>query len=239
MQQLNDDLLDNITQIESGGKKIVRIVSGSESGKTHAYLNNQLSQLKNLPLEQGLSQLKQNLDEKIELHKSDFYGNIELAQEDLDKAYSRRVFQDFQRRGGIKSLLTKEELQDLEDLLRRLNTEEVEGPAVWLPDENQYEPGLPSIRNLRQKKEDFGRKTIYLQTRITEELQKMYGGNAPLINLTAPAKPLPRSQRNMRTVGYGQNQRRIGGASQELNENINWLLSYSEKKILNELSKKY
>ena len=133
--------------------------------------------------------------------------------------------------------MTKKELQNLEELLKSLNTEEVEGNAQWLPGENQFEPGFPDIRDLRQKKLAFSFQTAELQDRITRELKKMYGDNAPLITLQAPAKPLPKSQRNMRTVGQGENRRRIGGASQELNENVNWLLAYSEKKILDNLSK--
>ena len=43
-------------------------------------------------------------------------------------------------------------MQDLEDILKRLNTEEDEGMPEWMPDENQYEPGLIGIRNLREKK---------------------------------------------------------------------------------------
>ena len=189
LQQLNTDLLDNITQIESGGKKITKKdIWSTNLPKQHLQLNYQLKQLKNLPLEQGLSQLKQNLNESIELYKPDnsVRTNVEKAQEAVDKAYSqRRIFQDFQKRGGIKSLLTKEELQNLEDILKRLNTEEVE-TATWSADDNVHFPDL-GVRYLKQKKQDFNAKTIELQARITRELQKMYGDNAPLINLTAPA----------------------------------------------------
>lgn len=229
LQQLNTDLLDNITQIESGGKKIIRRDSSEEFIKTHLQLNYQLLQLKDLPLEQGLLQLKQNLNEKIELYKSDnsVRNNIDKAQEVVDEAYSRRrIFQDFQKRGGIKSLLTKEELQNLEDILKRLNTEEVEGEAMWLPEENQFEPGFPSIRNLERKKRDFSNEVIAIQTKINDKLRDMYGDNVPLINLTAPAKPRTKSQ-----IRQGVQK------SQELNENVNWLLAYSEKKILDNLSK--
>jgi len=237
LQQLNIDLLDNITQIESGGKRIQKKFYISPK-QTHIQLNYQLQQIKDLPLEQGLQQLKQNLNELIELFKSDFSKDIDKAKENVDEAYSqRRKFQDFQKRGGIKSLLTKEELQDLKDLLKRLNTEEVVGEAQWLHEENQYEPGFPSIRNLKQKKKDFSDGVIAIQTKINDKLSDTYGDNAPVITLQAPAKPLPKSQRNMRTVGFGTNQRRIGGASQELNENVNFLIAYSEKQISTQLSK--
>ena len=240
LQQLNTDLIDNITQIESGNKRIQKNdIFSTNPPRQHFQLNHQLQQLYNLPLEQGLNQLKQRLNESIELYKSDNSKNPEKAQEAVDKAYSqRRIFQDFKKRGGIKSLLTKEELEDLKNILHQLNTEEVEGEAQWLPDENQFEPGFPSIRNLKQKKADFKNKTIKLQAKLTRELQKMYGDNAPLINLFAPAKPLPKSQRRNQIVNRGTpRERRIGNASQELNENVNFLIAFSEQQIIKQLSK--
>lgn len=220
LQQLNADLLDNITQIESGGKKIIKNNVWSTNP-----LNYQLEQLKNLPLEQGLSQLKQSLNERIELYKSDSSKNPEKAQEAVEKAYSqRRIFQNFKKRGGIKSLLTKQELEDLKNILHQLNTEEVE-TATWSADDNAYFPDL-GIRDLKQKKKDFSNEVIAIQTKINNKLSDTYGDNAPLINLTAPAKPRTKNQ-----IRQGVQR------SQELNENVNWLLAYSEKKILDKLSK--
>ena len=97
---------------------------------------------------------------------------------------------------------------------------------MWLPEENQFEPGFPSIRNLIQKKKDFSNEVIAIQTKINDKLSDTYGDNVPLINLTAPAKPRTKSQ-----IRQGVQK------SQELNENVNWLLAYSEKKILDNLSK--
>ena len=216
LQQLNTDLLNNITQIESGGKKIQKKFDINPK-RTHIQLNYQLEQIKDLPLEQGLQQLKQRLNELIELFKSDFSKDINKAKENVDEAYSqRRKFQDFQKRGGIKSLLTKEELNDLKIFIKGINEENLD---------------------LRNKKQEFRVQSGYIQSKINSKLRELYGDNAPVITLQAPAKPLPRSQRNMRTVGYGQNQMRIGGASQELNENVNFLIAYSEKQISTQLSK--
>ena len=216
LQQLNTDLLNNITQIESGGKKIQKKLNINPK-RTHIQLNYQLEQIKDLPLEQGLQQLKQRLNELIELFKSDFSKDINKAKENVDEAYSqRRKFQDFQKRGGIKSLLTKEELNDLKIFIKGINEENLD---------------------LRNKKQEFRVQSGYIQSKINSKLRELYGDNAPVITLQAPAKPLPRSQRNMRTVGYGQNQMRIGGVSQELNENVNFLIAYSEKQISTQLSK--
>jgi len=236
LQQLNTDLLDNITQIESGGKRIQKKIDIT-SKQTHIQLNYQLQQIKDLPLEQGLQQLKQRLSELIELYKSDSSKNPEKAQEAVDKAYTqRRIFQDFQRRGGIKSLLTKEELEEIEDILKDLNINTPEQVIEPDFDEDGYVTMI-SERGLKQKKQNFLYRTEKLKAKLTKELHNLYGANAPIITLNAPAKPLPKSQRNMRTVGYGENQRRIGGASQELNENVNFLIAYSEKQIITQLSK--
>lgn len=238
LQQLNKDLLDNIAQIESGSKKIIRKIVDNDAFPGPRDLTTWLYFNKDLPLEQGLQQLKQRLNELIELHKSDTSRDINKAREAVIRAYSqRRKFQDFQKRGGIKSLLTEEELNNLKELLNRLNTEEVMTGAVYMPEENQYEPGYPVVRNLAQKKQDFKTQTQELQVKINNKLKELYGDDAPVITLEAPAKPLPKSLRNMRTVGFGANQRRIGGASQELNENVNFLIAYSEKQINTQLSK--
>lgn len=241
LQQLNTDLIDNITQIESGGKRIQKNDIFSTNPPTqHLQLNYQLQRLVNQPLEQGLQQLKQNLNEKIELYKSDnsVRNNPEKAQEAVEKAYSqRRKFADFQRRGGIKSLLSEQELQNLKDILNELNTSTVMTDAEYMPDENQYEPGYETIRDLKQKKQDFKLRAKSLEQKINSELTKLYGTGFPVITLKAPAKPLPKSQRRNQVVGFGQNRRVIGNASQELNENVNFLIAFSEQQINKQLSK--
>lgn len=230
LQQLNTDLLDNITQIESGGKTIIRKdIWSTNPPKQHLQLNYQLEQLKNLPLEQGLSQLKESLNERIELYKSynSVRNNPEKAQEAVEEAYSkRRIFQDFQKRGGIKSLLTKEELNNLKEILNRLNTGEVMTDAVYIPEEIQYEPAHPAIRNLREKKQKFKRLVKSLEIDINNKLKELYGNGVFVIKLQAPAKPRTKSQ-----IRQGVQR------SQELNENVNFLIAYSEKQISTQLSK--
>ena len=62
--------------------------------KTHLQLNYQLLQLKDLPLEQGLLQLKQNLNEQIELYKSDRSKNPDKAQEVVEKAILKKEYSE-------------------------------------------------------------------------------------------------------------------------------------------------
>lgn len=243
LQQLNTDLLDNIQQIESGGKRIQKdsiSASTATAQQLPSILRQILPQIEDLPLEQGLNTLKQRLNELIELYKSDnsVRNNPEKAQEQVEKAYSqRRIFQDFQKRGGIKSLLSKEELDNLKEILQQLNTEEIMTESVYLPEENQYEPGYPTIRDLKEKKKSFKNYTNTLQIKINNKLKELYGDNAPTINLNAPAKPLPKAQRNTRLVRRGGEMVRIGNVSQQLNENVNFLIAFSEQQINKQLSK--
>ena len=165
LQQLNTDLLDNITQIESGGKKIIK-KDFIDVKKGYIQLNYQLRQLKDLPLEQGLQQLKERLNERIELFKSDRSKDIDKAQKFVDKAYSkRRKFVEFQKRGGIKSLLTKGELGVLKEILHSLNTE--------------YEPGFLAVRDLNEKKQEFRELVASIVIKINDKLKELYGSDVP------------------------------------------------------------
>lgn len=228
LQQLNTDLLYNITQIESGGKRIQKNYL-TEKPRQHTQLNYQLQNLVSIPLEQGLDQLKQNLNENIQLYKSDnsIRTNPEKAQEKIEKTYSqKRKFADFQRRGGIKSLLTKEELENLKEILKELNTGTIMTDAEFLPDENQYEPGYETIRDLRRKKEDFQKYSDILVKKINFKVKELYGKDFPYISLSSPVKPRTKSQK------------RAGAPiNQSLNENVNSLLAINEININKNLSK--
>jgi hypothetical protein len=230
LQQLNTDLLDNITQIESGGKRIQKTdIYSSNPPTQHLELNYQLQQLVDQPLESGLNNLKQNLNEKIELYKSDnsTRNNPEKAQEEVEKAYSqRRKFADFQKRGGIKSLISQEELSNLKEILNELNTSTVMTDAVYMPDENQYEPGYETIRDLARKKEDFQKLSRTLVEKINSKVKELYGKDFPNIILQSPIKPRTKAQK------------RAGAPiNQSLNENVNFLLAFSELQLNKNLSK--
>ena len=240
LQQLNTDLIDNITQIETGGKTIQRNNLES-SPKQYIQLDYLLQQLVEQPLEQGLNNLKQNLNEKIELYKSDdsVRNSPEKAKEHVDKLFSqRRKFVDFQKRGGIKSLLSKEDLESLKEIIKELNTGTVMTDPVFSPDENQYEPGYETFRNLKQKKQDFKFKSGKILSKINNKFKELYGEDVPIITLNAPAKPLPKAQRRGRIVNAGTTREIIiGNASQDLNESVNYLIAFSEQQIIKKFSK--
>jgi hypothetical protein len=238
LKSINASLLTNIDQIASGGKKIVKDDGYKYEFKHHKHLTSQLENFLQQPLEQGLNQLKESLNERIELYKSE-NSSSKKAQELVDNSYSkRRKFTSLQKRGGIKSLLTSEDIMYFKSVLHELNTVEVEGPAEWSPDDNVMFPGDFGIRNLKAKKEAFLQKTAFRVAELNKKYKELYGEGAPYLSLEAPAKPLPKALRRGRVINAGTNRERtVGNNSQELNESLDYLLMHSEKKISAELSK--
>lgn len=194
LQELNTDLLRNINQIESGTKQIKKddIVSTFRiNSKRHIELNYMLSDLINNSVNQELTlaaeqfggagyrfnplleRFKQNLNERIELFKA--RGNsIEQSEQRLDQAYAKkRKFTDFQKRGGIKSLLTKEELEQLKVIINVSNTQETD---------------------LRSRKQTFNTLSSVLTQTINARFQEIYGTDTPYISLQSPVKPRTRTQ---------------------------------------------
>lgn len=242
LQQLNSDLLSNIRQIENGNKNIQKYdIFSTNSPKQHIQLNYYLQQAIEMPFEPNLNDFQQFLNEKIELYKSDTSrsNNLEETQEDIEKAYTeKRRFIDFQRRGGIKSLLSKEDLEKLKNILHELNTNTIDAGAEFLEHENQYEPQDERIRDLKEKKQAFSRMAADIVLKINTKFKEMYGNDAPIITLNVAAKPLPKSQRRPQVINVGtRREMTIGNASQELNESINYLLVFSEQQINKNLSK--
>ena len=217
LQDLNKTLLANIAQIESPNSRVVTHFSGEFS--TYKSLNTLLDSLKEMRTDNGLAlaTFKQRIAESIELYRSDdsAYSKPEKAQKLVDGAYAaKRKFVEFKKRGGIKSLLTESELEELRLMLRGLN-ENIET--------NEWEY---NALNLAEKKEIFKSMTILLRERINDRFRRLYGDNAPLISLSVPAKRLPKTQRHLR----GTNQ-------EKLNESVDSLLAFSEVQMDKHLSR--
>jgi len=217
LQDLNKTLLANIAQIESPNSRVLTHFSGEFS--TYKSLNTLLDSLKEMPLNggQGLATFKQRIAESIELYKSDdsVYTRPEKAQKLVDGAYTaKRKFAEFKKRGGIKSLLTESELEELRLMLRGLN-------APMEINEWEY-----TALTVAEKKEIFKSRTIALREGINERFRKLYGDNAPLIALSVPAKRLPKTQRHLR-----------GTNEEKLNESVDSLLAFSEIQMDKYLSK--
>lgn len=223
LQNLNEDLLNNITQIESGGKRIMKFEATNPS-KQHSKLNEQLVNLVKLPLHNGYITLKEHLAEQIELNRGTL--SLDDVKANLTKLYSqKRKFINFQKRGGIKSLLSSSELTELKQVLEYLNLDVQYNERTG---ENEQVQG-----DLSKKKFEFNIKTQKLQSKINSKVKEIYGEDFPFINIEAPAKALPKSQR--RLTGRG-GVVRLAGASNMLNENVNFLIMFSEKKISKNIS---
>lgn len=212
LQQLNIDLLDNITQIETGSKKIQKTYF-QDIATSHGQLHNELKQIVDYPFSVGLNILQQNLNEKIELFKAqnDFIeNNPEKAQEEIEKLYSKkRKFNDLQKRGGIKSLLKPDEIAQIKESLIESNL------AAAPPNELRRTAPLIKI-----KKDAFKLSVNNFKNLINQRFKDLYGeDNLPLITLEAPAKALSSAQRN------------AGSVLRELNENVDFLFIFSEKQI--------
>ena len=206
LQDLNETLLANIAQIESPNARVVTHFSGEFS--TYKSLNTLLDSLKGIRTDSQLTTFKQRIAESIELYRSDdsLYNKPEKAQELVNGAYAaKRKFVEFKKRGGIKSLLTESELEELRLMVRGLN-ENIET--------NEWEY---NALNLAEKKEIFKSMTMLLREKINDRFRKLYGDNSPLITLSVPAKRLPKTQRHLR-----------GTNEEKLNESVDSLLAFSE-----------
>ena len=233
LKSINASLMINIDQIASGGKKIVKDFGYKYNFKHHKHLTNHLESSIHQPLEQALGQLKENLNEKIELYKAE-NNSPEKAQQLVEKAYSqKRIFSDILKKGGIKAFLSESELTELKNLLVDLNLEPIQ-QGEWNPYDNTFDGEV----SLKTKKQKFRKKSIEIVRNLNSKLVNLYGSNAPIIDLVPSAKPLPKSQRNPRVINANTaNRRVIGNASDNLNESVNYLLFNSEKIQNKELAK--
>ncbi len=256
LQQLNDQLLDNIQQIEDGEFKIEKSINGpidvySIYGKQYLNRSYRLSYLVSgdVPLDQAYEQLKSEMREQVSLFESQGVVNsLEYRQEQIDESYiMRQRWQDFLNKGGIKSILSKEDLEELQTLVKNINKGEADdyGPGFmievdpqFLPDENQMEPGYFRSTTIKEKKQMFKDNMRGLSFKINTKLEEIYGTKAPKIqSLSATAQLLPKSQRNPQRVRRGRDTITTGNTSNLLSENINWIITYNEKHVLTQLNK--
>ena len=225
LQELNTDLISNIEQIESGGKKLIKHdIFSSNIPKQHTGLNFQLSELQNLPLDQGLRMLKQRINEGIELYKSESSrgNNPKNAEMAVEEAYSKkRKFNNLQSRGGIKSLLTDKDINYLKGLINYLNN-----PTTTDSNFNTFDDIDYDFNDLSNKKNIFISRTKEITEKINTKLINIYGVDAPMITLNAPGKPRTKTQIRQ---GIERNQK--------LNESVDYLLISSERQINKELSR--
>ncbi len=243
LQQLNTDLIDNINQIQSGGKSIRKFdILTANPPKQHFQLNFFLNTLIGMSKEQGFEVLKQRLDELINLFKSDqdsLLKNPKKAYESIEKYYEQKLkFQDLQRRGGIKSLLSEEDLNNLKQLLYYLNHPLQDPVGEYVYGSNVFDTP-DNFSSIKSKKKLFKARSNDIVEKINSKAKELYGDDFPNIVLEAPAKPLPKAQRRPVVRHEGTIHETVSGnSSNELNENVNFLIAFSEKNINKEISKK-
>lgn len=222
LYELSRNLVENIHILENNTRKIVKSTISEIPFPHHKFLHSLLNMYEHLGVEQGLQFLKENLNESILIYEGldSIYNKPHLAEKEINDAYSeKQKFQNFQRKGGIKSILTEKDINDLKELLHRINTEEVE---------YDYDEQVGYVRSRQEKSKEFIKSIGELQFKINREFKNLYGDSAPTITLVAPFKTLTRAQRDgIEDSKY-----------QPLNESVPFLIAFSEKQILNRLSQR-
>lgn len=242
LQNLYLTLAQNLRQIESGNKRVEII---SENPNLIMYSHNDLhDRLRSIApnayqnVRQAFDIFKEQLSEYLELRKEKIDilpKNMDLLQKKIDDQYAiKRAVQSLKKRGGLKSLLTKEELAILKaGLIATNNIGEVEQPGEYHPDENQYEPGGYGEMSYKQKKSSFraygphsSLEVYNIEQKLNKKLQEIYGPIFPKFEFDAPRKPRTRTE-----IRQGRD------FSEKLNESEKYLLLNTENKIIEKASK--
>lgn len=235
LQSLNNQLLDNITRIETGGKRIINKLGLTESLVTEN-VQNPLSKttlgywLTNNGNTSNLNNFKQWVEEKVNLYEAS-NDTPEKLQIGVNKIWSnKRQWHDVVLRGGLKSILSKNQIAQLQAILYDIQNTNIEDSL-----EDFFTPEIP----LKEKKLAFIQRTKEIVIDINEKLVELYGKGAIQINrLEVPALPLPKARRaNIERFRNGR-MTRSGNSSNDLNTSVKYLFTYNEKRKTNEINDK-
>ena len=187
--------------------------------------------------------VKNRVREKIDLYKASHANGFEFDKltSAISKQYSnKRKWQNFLNSGGIKSILSEEDIFELEQILNEVDNSREITANEYLEEENQWEPGEEINATLQTKKARFGRRTFAIRQKINETIKEKFGidYDLVLIMLDAPAIPLPKAQRSGRTRFVDGQNVPIGNSSNNLNKNIDVLIHHNEDKIKKDINKK-
>ena len=245
INQITQTVKDNIELIKSGGKKVVtdsmsianpdKVLFGTPT-LTYFLSNHHM-----MHLEQGFNALKQLADEIANLSILRDYETPDAINRYLNTKFShKRQWEDFIKRGGLKSVLTKQEIDELASYLKEAN-KPVPASARWLADENQYEPVEPGAMEemtIDKKKAFFADRSKNILDRVNNYLKETYGKNAvQLEQFKASAVPLPKSQRANLTTRRGRQVVTYGNSTNTINESVNYLLYNTERSTLQDQKK--
>jgi len=213
----------NISMIEKGSKRIHK--NYVNSGRSYNTLNEILNSASLNVM--SFDSFKLNLQESIDLHASNLEANNpEKKNELVQETYLNIMrWKDFMNRGGIKSLLTKEDLKELSTILKESNVDYIQTPPTYLAGENQYEPGIEINASLNDRKDIFSTASSTMVLKINHLLKQKYGVLPVDFKFSVQGK-----SRTRREIRQG-----VLPSHLKLNENINWLLITSEQKTLSNL----
>jgi hypothetical protein len=245
LHDLNFTLFENLERIEQGTKKIDgRTPDLNEVVKLPKVLAEVYPEILAYSPHESFNLVKNRVQEKIDLYESDpsVKNALKNAQEEIEKGYSnKRKFENFRLRGGLKSILDTQDLEELSMILKEVNasTTITETQPVFLPDENHWEPGYRNDQesSLAEKKINLSLGTTHIVDKVKGKLHKLYGSEFPGFSFLTMGKPLPKAQRNPREIVRGREVITIGNTSKLLNESVNTMLYYTEKNALEFFSK--
>lgn len=213
--QLDQDYKKNIDLIENNNIKIVtnsnlinkHLLKSSFDNLLAAYYFNQgVRELDN----NQISVLKEYLEEQRNLAHS-FGISKEAAKQNLDNAYeARQIWENFRRQGGIKDVLSEDELSEIQEIIYTLNQNS--------EDDNPFNLEV----SFKEKRRNFETRMYPFEEKIKKHLEKVYGtNNIPSFKFKINQKPLPNRQR---------------GQTNLLNPSIKYLLYLTEDSSLKKLN---
>lgn len=238
LHELNETLIGNIKTIESGDKEIETFINpGDYITKGYRFLNSKLEEIVTMQPMNAYYRFRERVQEEVDLYEGNLHVyNLTKAQDAVDREYiAKQRWQDFLKRGGLKSVLSKEDLDSLQALLQAMNTGTILQGGGYSEEENQYEPPQQTVRSLGDKKRAFAEFSSRFSKKINDAYEALYGTKI-YFQLSAPAKALPKSQRSTRVITTRTGEQTIGNASQNLNESINFLILFNEKRELSKRS---
>ena len=248
-QMMNNTLLRNIQKIESGNK-VVQYHNAKFNADFQKKFNLLSTHLFNRQFntyqtdEQAYNQIKQLIQEQVDLYGNNSHltpetnpQNPAYYQRAIDDQYNvKQRLYDLKGRGGIESLLDKEDIKYIKKIIEEANNITTNNTRI-----NEFGEQEP-VGLLRTKKQWFENGVQRINIKIREKLEEIYGKNNGLyFNLSIAAKPLPKSQRRpvRRTRNAGRRSEETfitGNASTELNTSIKYLFTYNENLINKDIS---
>jgi len=123
LNQISDQLKANIDSILNNSFKIDKYL---DRYVTNGYIPYFIIFSENISVDAAYNQLKEMTQEKIDLYESsNAQEDIDSFLKNIDETYSqRRRIQSLMRNGGLKSLLTKQQIDEIQQIINEVNEDE-------------------------------------------------------------------------------------------------------------------